>query len=83
MAVAIQMPIPATPMLNIEDLLRRCCWQAQYGIPLTRVTTHAAVDRSRSRYDPRSFRWDRFDPHYQGSARLCGFERFDNGQAGL
>lgn len=58
-------------------------WQAQYGIPLTRVTTHAAVDRSRTRYDPRSFRWDRFDPHYQEFVQLCGFERFDNGQAGL
>ena len=58
-------------------------WQAKYGIPLTRVTTHAAVDRSRTRYDPRSFRWDRFDPHYQDFAELCGFERFDNGQAGL
>ena len=58
-------------------------WQAHYGIPLTRVTTHAAVDRSHSRYDPRSFRWDRFDPHYRELARLCGFERFDNGQAGL
>ena len=58
-------------------------WQAKFGIPLTRLTTHEAIDRSHSRYDPRSFRWDRFDPEYQASARLCGFERFDNGQAGL
>lgn len=58
-------------------------WQAQYGIPMTRVTTHAAVDRSHSRYDPRSFRWSRFDQPYQQAARLCGFERFNNHQAGL
>ena len=51
--------------------------------PSAGVTTHAAVDRSRTRYDPRSFRWDRFDPHYQEFVQLCGFERFDNGQAGL
>ena len=58
-------------------------WQAKFGIPLTRLTTHEAIDRSHSRYDPRSFRWDRFDPEYKEAARLCGFERFDNGQAGL
>jgi N-acetyl-anhydromuramyl-L-alanine amidase AmpD len=58
-------------------------WQAEYGIPLTRVTTHSAIDRSGSRYDPRSFRWDRFDSYYQNSARKCGIERFDNKQAGL
>ncbi len=58
-------------------------WQASYGIPLTRVTTHSAVDRSRSRYDPRSFRWDRFDAHYRKAISLCGFKRFDTKQAGL
>lgn len=58
-------------------------WQAMYGIPLTRVTTHASVDRSHSRYDPRSFRWDIFDVHYRDASRQCGFERFDNKTAGL
>lgn len=58
-------------------------WQAAFGIPMTRVTTHAAVDRSHSRYDPRSFRWDRFDPHYRDAAAACGFSQFDNQQAGL
>jgi len=58
-------------------------WQGAYGIPLTRVTTHAAVDRSHSRYDPRSFRWDRFDLYYQEAAERCGWQRFDNQQAGL
>jgi hypothetical protein len=58
-------------------------WQAAFGIPMTRVTTHAAVDRSHSRYDPRSFRWDRFDPHYRAAAAACGFSQFDNQQAGL
>lgn len=58
-------------------------WQAKYGIPLTRVTTHAAVDRSRSRYDPRSFHWDLFNTHYRQAAKVCGFDRYDNRQAGL
>ncbi|MEY2644414.1 MAG: hypothetical protein RLZZ611_1063 [Cyanobacteriota bacterium] len=58
-------------------------WQGAHGIPLTRLTTHAAVDRSHSRYDPRSFRWDRFDLHYQEAAARCGWQRFDNQQAGL
>lgn len=58
-------------------------WQAAFGIPMTRVTTHAAVDRSHSRYDPRSFRWDRFDPHYRSAAAACRLLQFDNQQAGL
>jgi len=58
-------------------------WQAAFGIPMTRVTTHAAVDRSHSRYDPRSFRWDRFDRHYHSAAAACAFPQFDNRQAGL
>jgi N-acetyl-anhydromuramyl-L-alanine amidase AmpD len=58
-------------------------WQASYGIPLTRVTTHSAVDRSRSRYDPRSLRWDRFDAHYRKSAKSCGMSGLDTMQAGL
>ena len=57
-------------------------WQARFGIPLSRLTTHAAVDRSRSRYDPRSFRWDRFDPYYRAAAEKCNFQRFNNEQAG-
>ena len=57
-------------------------WQATFGIPITRLTTHAAVDRSRSRYDPRSFRWDRFEPHYNHAAELCGLNQFNNQQAG-
>ena len=56
-------------------------WQAKFGIPITRLTTHAAVDRSRSRYDPRSFRWDRFEPHYQHAVKICGFHQYDNEQA--
>lgn len=46
-------------------------WQALYGIPMERVTTHAAVDRSHSRYDPRSFRWDTFDEAYAAVLRTC------------
>ncbi|MFN9694759.1 MAG: N-acetylmuramoyl-L-alanine amidase [Synechococcaceae cyanobacterium] len=56
-------------------------WQARYGIPFSRLTTHAAVDRSRSRYDPRSFRWDRFEPQYRQAAQLCGLSRFDTQRA--
>ncbi len=48
-------------------------WQATYGIPMGRVTTHAAVDRSHSRYDPRSFRWDAFDIAYDKVRQACGF----------
>lgn len=47
-------------------------WQLRWGIPMGRVTTHAAVDRSHSRYDPRSFRWDRFDAAHGEAARRCG-----------
>jgi N-acetyl-anhydromuramyl-L-alanine amidase AmpD len=56
-------------------------WQARHGIPLTRLTTHAAVDRSRSRYDPRSFRWERFNQAYRAAARQCGLGMYDNGRA--
>ena len=58
-------------------------WQAKFGIPFTRLTTHAAVDRSRSRYDPRSFRWDFFQPYYQEAANTCGLSYLDNQEAGL
>ena len=48
-------------------------WQARYGIPLDRVSMHALVDRSHSRYDPRSLRWDVFDNYHNLAARTCGF----------
>jgi N-acetyl-anhydromuramyl-L-alanine amidase AmpD len=51
-----------------EQVLR---WQGLYGIPMERLTTHAAVDRSHSRYDPRSFRWDLFDQAYRQARRRC------------
>jgi N-acetyl-anhydromuramyl-L-alanine amidase AmpD len=47
-------------------------WQAKYGIPIFRVTTHASVDRSHSRYDPRTFRWDSFDFYHRQHAATCG-----------
>ena len=48
-------------------------WQATYGIPLARLTTHAAVDRSHTRIDPRSFSWAHFlDAHTQ-AASTCGW----------
>jgi len=46
-------------------------WQMQYGIPMSRVTTHYAVDRSHSRYDPRSFHWDKFDQKHQTLTQIC------------
>lgn len=58
-------------------------WQARYGIPLTRVTSHAFVDRSHSRYDPRSFRWDKFDSFYKVFATRCSLQYLDNGLASL
>lgn len=54
-------------------------WQARWGIPLNRLTTHAAVDRSRSRYDPRSFRWDRFETAWKAAATTCGFTAYETG----
>ena len=42
------------------------------GIPMRRITTHAAVDRSHSRRDPRSFRWERFDRAWLQAASSCG-----------
>jgi N-acetyl-anhydromuramyl-L-alanine amidase AmpD len=46
-------------------------WQMQYGIPMARVTTHYAVDRSHSRYDPRSFHWDKFDQNHLRLTQIC------------
>ena len=56
-------------------------WQARWGIPLNRLTTHAAVDRSRSRYDPRSFRWELFDQAWKAAASRCGFTAYETGLA--
>jgi N-acetyl-anhydromuramyl-L-alanine amidase AmpD len=56
-------------------------WQARHGIPMSRVTTHAAVDRSHSRYDPRAFRWNRFDAAYRRAAERCELGGYDNGRA--
>jgi len=52
-------------------------WQGRWGIPLSRLTTHAAVDRSRSRYDPRSFRWESFEREWRRAASLCGWNAYD------
>jgi hypothetical protein len=49
-------------------------WQAKYGIPIFRLTTHESVDRSHSRYDPRSFRWDSFDNYHRQHADTCGLD---------
>ncbi len=57
-------------------------WQGRWGIPLNRLTSHAAVDRSQSRYDPRSFRWERFLPHWRAAARRCGWSAYDTARAG-
>jgi N-acetyl-anhydromuramyl-L-alanine amidase AmpD len=56
-------------------------WQARYGIPFSRLTSHASVDRSRSRYDPRSFRWERFLPAYRKAAEICALNAYDSGRA--
>ena len=56
-------------------------WQARHGIPMSRLTTHRAVDRSHSRYDPRSFRWERFDAAYRQAASRCDLASYDNGRA--
>jgi N-acetyl-anhydromuramyl-L-alanine amidase AmpD len=51
-------------------------WQMIYGIPMANVTTHAAVDRSHSRYDPRNFRWDIFDKYHSKYAHKCAADIF-------
>jgi hypothetical protein len=56
-------------------------WQARWGLPLNRLTTHEAVDRSRTRTDPRAFRWTRFEQAWQAAARACGFTAYDTGLA--
>jgi N-acetyl-anhydromuramyl-L-alanine amidase AmpD len=56
-------------------------WQAAWGIPMSRVTTHQAVDRSHSRRDPRSFQWGRFDAAWQQAATRCGLQGLDKGRA--
>ncbi|WJI24152.1 peptidoglycan recognition protein family protein [Thermosynechococcus sp. B0] len=46
---------------------------SQTGIDLQRVTTHAAVDRSGERMDPRSFDWATFNRYWQAYRdRPCG-----------
>lgn len=58
-------------------------WQAAHGIPMSRITTHQAVDRSHSRRDPRSFQWDRFDAAWRQAAQTCGLpvRSYDRGRA--
>lgn len=58
-------------------------WQAAFGIPMSRVTTHQAVDRSHSRRDPRSFRWEAFDQAWRQAAQRCGLTSLDRGRATL
>jgi len=70
-----------TPAQYVTSASQVLLWQARYGIPLSRLTTHAAVDRSRSRYDPRSFRWERFLTAWRKAAATCGLTAYDNGRA--
>ncbi|MFM7315067.1 MAG: peptidoglycan recognition family protein [Cyanobium sp.] len=58
-------------------------WQAAYGIPISRVTTHQAVDRSHSRSDPRSFHWHQFDAAWKQAVERCGWnaQTYDRGRA--
>lgn len=58
-------------------------WQAAFGIPISRLTTHQAVDRSHSRRDPRSFRWQAFDAAWRDAAQRCGLTAYDRGRATL
>lgn len=60
-------------------------WQAAYGIPLSRVTTHQAVDRSHTRSDPRSFRWSAFDSAWRQAVERCRLplKSYDRGRATL
>lgn len=58
------------------------CRQQKHAGSIKNMALHSSLmtppdDRSHSRYDLRSFRWDHFDPHYRKLARYCGFERFN------
>jgi hypothetical protein len=41
------------------------------------------VDRSHSRRDPRSFRWESFDAAWRDAAQRCGLTAYDRGRATL
>jgi hypothetical protein len=49
-------------------------WQAEYKIPIFRLTTHASVDRSHSRYDPRGLVWYDFDQYHKRYATMCSLD---------
>lgn len=51
-------------------------WQARYGIPLGLLTTHQAVDLSKSRTDPRSFDWSAFLSIHHQLAATCGLQAY-------
>jgi N-acetyl-anhydromuramyl-L-alanine amidase AmpD len=55
-------------------------WQATYGIPFTRLTTHKAVDQSQTRTDPRSFDWAQFVSVHSELASSCGLQAFAAGR---
>ncbi|WP_448561249.1 peptidoglycan recognition protein family protein [Trichothermofontia sp.] len=53
-----------------EAQYRSLAWLvAQTGVPADRITTHAAVDRSGERQDPRSFDRDRFTAQWHAYTR--------------
>jgi hypothetical protein len=41
------------------------------GIPINRITTHQEIDRSGTRRDPRSFRFDQLSAQHQQLAMQC------------
>jgi N-acetyl-anhydromuramyl-L-alanine amidase AmpD len=51
-------------------------WQATYGIPFNRLTTHKVVDQSQTRTDPRSFDWRQFVSAHSQLAASCGLQAF-------
>jgi N-acetyl-anhydromuramyl-L-alanine amidase AmpD len=55
-------------------------WQAIYGIPFARLTTHKAVDQSQTRTDPRSFDWSQLISAHRQLATSCGLQAFAAGR---
>jgi N-acetyl-anhydromuramyl-L-alanine amidase AmpD len=55
-------------------------WQATYGIPFARLTTHKAVDQSQTRTDPRSFDWSQLISAHRQLATSCGLQAFAAGR---
>ncbi len=56
--------------------------QLRDGIPINRITTHQAIDRSGTRRDPRSFRGELLSAHHQQLSMRCANAQGDGRRSG-